>query len=65
MLLQQGCPWARPPRRLMQELNEYFMTSGEHSWATLRSRLAAAVVAEDETPRRVCRFDSGGGPDRG
>ena len=38
LLLQQECPWARPPRRLMQELNEYFMTPGEHSWWTLSDR---------------------------
>lgn len=35
LLIQQECPWARPPRRLMQELNEYFMTPGQHSWWTL------------------------------
>lgn len=39
LLLQQEYPWARPPRRLMQELNEYFMTPGEHSWWTLRDSL--------------------------
>ncbi|CAM9609314.1 unnamed protein product [Scytosiphon promiscuus] len=39
LLIQQECPWARPPRRLMQELNEYFMTPGEHSWWTLSDQL--------------------------
>lgn len=39
LLVQQECPWARPPRRLMQQLNEYFMTPGEHSWWTLSDRL--------------------------
>ncbi|CAN0037604.1 unnamed protein product [Sphacelaria rigidula] len=39
LLLQQECPWARPPRRLMQYLNEYFMTPGEQSWDTLRDML--------------------------
>lgn len=39
LLVQQECPWARPPRRLMQQLNEYFMTPGEHSWWTLSNRL--------------------------
>lgn len=43
LLLQQEYPWARPPRRLMQELNEYFMTPGEHSWWTLRDRLVDRV----------------------
>ncbi|CAM9321435.1 unnamed protein product [Ectocarpus sp. 12 AP-2014] len=38
LLMQQECPWARPPRRSMQELNEYFMTPGEHSWWTLSDR---------------------------
>lgn len=41
LLVQQECPWARPPRRLMQQLNEYFMTPGEHSWWTLSDRLSA------------------------
>lgn len=41
LLMQQECPWARPPRRLMQELNEYFMTRGEHSWNTLREMLSS------------------------
>lgn len=39
LLMQQECPWARPPRRLMQELNEFFMTPGEHSWWNLSDRL--------------------------
>lgn len=39
LLLQQECPWARPPRRLMQELNEYFMSPGEHSWWSLSDHL--------------------------
>lgn len=39
LLLQQECPWARPPRRLMQELNEYFMTPGQHSWWSLSDQL--------------------------
>ncbi|CAB1112059.1 unnamed protein product [Ectocarpus sp. CCAP 1310/34] len=38
LLMQQECPWAHPPRRSMQELNEYFMTPGEHSWWTLSDR---------------------------
>lgn len=44
LLLQQECPWARPPRRLMQELNEYFMTPGEYSWWTLSDRLLRPEV---------------------
>ena len=47
LLVQQECPWARPPRRLMQELNEYFMTPGEHSWWTLSDRLSEEPVGFD------------------
>eukprot|EP00752_Nemacystus_decipiens_P004789 g4357.t3 len=47
LLVQQECPWARPPRRLMQELNEYFMTPGEHSWWTLSDRLSEESVGFD------------------
>lgn len=48
ILLQQECPWARPPRRLMQELNEYFMTPGEHSWWTLSDRLVSGDSCDPE-----------------
>lgn len=47
ILLQQECPWARPPRRLMQELNEYFMTPGKHSWWTLSDYLVGSFVLGD------------------
>lgn len=47
LLLQQEYPWARPPRRLMQELNEYFMTPGEHSWWTLRDSLVGRDRSRD------------------
>lgn len=46
LLVQQECPWARPPRRLMQQLNEYFMTPGEHSWWTL----SYLIVQESDSP---------------
>lgn len=39
LLVQQECPWARPPRRLMKQLNEYFLTPGEYSWWSLSYRL--------------------------
>lgn len=47
LLLQQECPWARPPRRLMQELNEYFMTPGEHSWWSLSDQLLLLLEGSD------------------
>lgn len=48
LLLQQECPWARPPRRLMQELNEYFMSPGEHSWWSLSDHLLLAGGSDRE-----------------
>ena len=53
LLLQQECPWARPPRRLMQELNEYFMSPGEHSWWTLSDRLLVLGGADCEADART------------
>ncbi|CAM9508920.1 unnamed protein product [Discosporangium mesarthrocarpum] len=38
MLLQQAHPWARPPRRLLRELNEFFIP-GEAWWGQLRDKL--------------------------
>lgn len=39
--IQAYCPSAWPPRRLMKDVDKYFMTPGEHSWATLLNRLLA------------------------
>lgn len=39
--IQAYCPSAWPPRRLMKDVDKYFMTPGEHSWATLRNKLRA------------------------
>lgn len=47
ILLQQECPWARPPRRMMQELNEYFMSPREPSWWNLSDQLTEEAGLRD------------------